>query len=73
MKATGKNMRTYYAAGVVVFSPHTLEVFSANPEDYFWLGDDEMLQDRESNDMELAVHVPERFVPLTAKTLLKRV
>ena len=51
MDATLANMRKVQDTGALAYSPVTGEEFSANPSDYFWLAENDVLQDSEGNPM----------------------
>ncbi len=53
--ATLANMRVHYSDGVFAYSPTTTEECSANPGDYWFLGDDDVLRDSEDQPMILVV------------------
>jgi hypothetical protein len=64
MQATLANMRKHYTEGVIAWSPTTGEEYSADPGDYFMLGDDDMLKDDGGEPM-LLVHRVECMVEVT--------
>ena len=53
--ATPANMRRYAAAGVVAYDRATGESYSADPSDYWYLPDDQPLEDHEGSPLILAV------------------
>lgn len=65
MNATIQNMRQHYAEGVFAYSPFTGEESSANPGDYFWLGEDDPLIDSLGQAMILATRST-RIIEITS-------
>lgn len=64
--ASPANMRKYAKPGLVAYSEWTGEEYSATAGDYFWMPEDQPLEDRDGNCMTLAVQVAAHAVSISA-------